>query len=162
MNRVYLLIGSNKGDRMKYLEEARNKIIQKIGLILKSSSVYETEPWGFDHECQFLNQCLMVETSLSPHDVLILLKKIEKHFRRKENPGVYESRNMDIDILFYNDIIFNEKDLKIPHPLLHQRKFALAPIVEVEPDLIHPVLKKTVRELFLKCPDKKRVVLYCK
>ena len=102
----------------------------------------------------------MVETSLSPHDVLILLKKIEKHFKRRGNPGVYESRYMDIDILFYNEIIFNEKDLKIPHPLLHQRQFALVPMVEIDPDFIHPVLIKTVRELLLQCTDEKMVVLY--
>ncbi len=137
-------------------------ITGQIGIILRKSSIYETEPWGFDHEDQFLNQCLMVETSQSPHGVLKSLQKIEKHFKRVRNPGLYESRNMDIDILFYDDIILDEENLKIPHPLLHERKFALILLVEVDPDLIHPVFSKTVSELLLQCSDNKMVVLYRK
>jgi 2-amino-4-hydroxy-6-hydroxymethyldihydropteridine diphosphokinase len=162
MNHVYLLIGGNKGNRIKCLEETRNKIALQIGLILKNSSVYETEPWGFEDECFFLNQCLLVETLLSPHDVLKSIKKIEAHFDKKtrRNSGLFESRNMDIDILFYNDLILNDKDLKIPHPLLAERKFVLTPLAEIKPDLIHPVIHKTVRELLAQCPDNKMVVLY--
>jgi len=144
------------------MEEAREMITGQIGIILRKSSIYETEPWGFDHEDQFLNQCLMVETSQSPHGVLKSLQKIEKHFKRVRNPGLYESRNMDIDILFYDDIILDEENLKIPHPLLHERKFALILLVEVDPDLIHPVFSKTVSELLLQCSDNKMVVLYRK
>ncbi len=160
MNHVYLLIGSNKGDRKNYLEEAGKKIIQQIGLIHKRSPVYETEPWGFDHESFFLNQCVLVLTSLSPYNVLRSLKKIEKQFGRRDNPGVYKSREMDIDILFYNDIILRENDLIIPHPLVHERMFTLVPLADIDPGLIHPVFKKTVGELLLQCPDKKRVMLF--
>jgi len=160
VNHVYLLIGSNKGDRKNYLEEAGKKIIQQIGLIHKRSPVYETEPWGFDHESFFLNQCVLVLTSLSPYNVLRSLKKIEKQFGRRDNPGVYKSREMDIDILFYNDIILRENDLIIPHPLVHERMFTLVPLADIDPGLIHPVFKKTVGELLLQCPDKKRVMLF--
>ena len=137
-------------------------ITGQIGNILRKSSIYKTEPWGFDHKDHFLNQCLMVETHQLPHDVLKSLQKIEKHFKRMRHPGLYESRNMDIDILFYNDMILNEENLKIPHPLLHERKFALIPLVEVDPDFIHPVFNKTVSELLKQCADNKRVVLYRK
>ncbi|KPK79819.1 MAG: hypothetical protein AMS27_17660 [Bacteroides sp. SM23_62_1] len=160
MHTVYLLIGGNKGDRIKFLEEAREIIIRQIGHIYKYSSVYETEPWGFNHENRFLNQCLIVKTLLSPHDVLKSIKEIEAHFDRMRNTDVYESRNMDIDILFFNDLILNDEDLKIPHPLLYERKFVLVPLVEVEPDLIHPVIHKTVSELLLQCSDNKIVVPY--
>jgi 2-amino-4-hydroxy-6-hydroxymethyldihydropteridine diphosphokinase len=160
VNHVYLLIGSNKGDRKNYLEEAGKKIIQQIGLIRKRSPVYETEPWGFDHESYFLNQCVLVLTPLSPYNVLRSLKEIEKQFGRRDNPGIYISREMDIDILFYNDIILRENDLIVPHPLLHERMFTLVPLADIAPGLIHPFFKKTVGELLLQCPDKKKVVLF--
>jgi 2-amino-4-hydroxy-6-hydroxymethyldihydropteridine diphosphokinase len=162
MNTVYLLIGGNRGNRIKFMEEAREMITGQIGSILRKSYIYETEPWGFDHQDRFLNQCLMVKTHQSPHDVLKSLQKIEKHFKRMRHPGLYESRNMDIDILFYNDMILIEENLKIPHPLLHKRKFALIPLVEVNPDFIHPVFSITVSELLKQCNDNKRVVLYRK
>ena len=160
MNYVYLLIGSNKGNRLSFLEEARKKIAQQIGLVLKCSSLYETEPWGFEDECLFLNQCLMVKTSLEPYEILECIRNIELQSGRERKSGVYENRNLDIDIIFYDDKIINKENLKIPHPLLHERKFTLVPLAEINPDLIHPVFHQTISELLSKCADNKMVVLY--
>ncbi|KPK88223.1 MAG: hypothetical protein AMS27_00265 [Bacteroides sp. SM23_62_1] len=160
MASVYLLIGGNLGNRIKLLEEAREMIARSTGTITRISSIYETEPWGFIHKRYFLNQCLKVKTSLPPYDILKSIKNIEVHFDRRKNSGTYKSRRMDIDILFYDNIILHEEDLQIPHPLLQERRFVLVPLVEIQPDFIHPVLNKSVRELLSQCSDNKIVKLY--
>jgi 2-amino-4-hydroxy-6-hydroxymethyldihydropteridine diphosphokinase len=153
MQRVYLLLGGNLGNRSMNLRTAREQITRFIGDIEKASSVYETEPWGFSHHIPFYNQAVVSATSLDPEKVLYALRKIEEGLGRKKEKGQYSARTIDIDILFYEDRVINEKDLVIPHPRLHERRFALAPLVEIAPLLGHPVLGKTIDTLYEQCDD---------
>jgi 2-amino-4-hydroxy-6-hydroxymethyldihydropteridine diphosphokinase len=152
MNTVYLSLGSNLGNRMKYLDDALVLIEEKIGKIVKRSSVYETEPWGIRDQSMFLNMAVCVTTNLTAVLLLETILEIEQKLGRIRIAKWYE-RIIDIDILFYNNMIINEDDLIIPHPYLQERKFVLEPLVEIAPDFIHPVLKITVKELLLKCTD---------
>ncbi len=140
-----------------YLEKARKQISLHIGKIQTTSSVYETEPWGFSAEIPFLNQVAISETILEPQQVMQKILGIEKDLGRIRKQGRYSSRRIDIDILFYDDMIINEKDLVIPHPMLHKRRFALEPLAEIEPELVHPVLKKTISDLYKECSDNSEV-----
>ena len=152
-NEVYLLTGGNLGDRFKLLEQAKNEISEKIGKIKNESSIYETVPWGFKAEQDFLNQVVEVSTKLSPQKVLEFCLEIEDELGRERKSGYYESRTMDIDILFYNDEIINEPGLIIPHPKLHLRRFTLVPLTEIEPDFVHPVLNKKLTLILEECND---------
>ncbi len=154
MNKVYLLIGGNLGDRFDFLSQVKLKIQKHVGNIIQESSIYESTPWGFDSENDFLNQVIIILTKLSPKGVLDFCLKIENDLGRKRQSVNYSSRTMDIDILFYNDEIFNEPDLIIPHKNLHKRLFTLIPLVELSPDFIHPGLKENLSELMGKCDDK--------
>jgi len=154
MNKVFLGIGTNLGDRSANLQEAISKINEIIGSVLSSSSVYETEPWGFLAEEQFYNMVAEVETKLSPSGLLGAILMIETLLGRVRTGKQYTSRNIDIDILFYNDLIMNEEALKIPHHHLHERKFVLVPLCEIAPQLVHPVINKTIAELLGLCDDK--------
>lgn len=156
-NEVYLLTGGNSGDRFKLLEQAKSDISEKIGKIKNESSIYETAPWGFKAEQNFLNQVVEVSTKLTPQKVLEFCLEIENELGRERKSGHYESRTMDIDILFYNDEIINEPGLIIPHPKLHLRRFTLVPLTETEPDFVHPVLKKTLAVLLENCNDNSKV-----
>ncbi len=153
MKDVYLLTGSNLGDRNAFLRFARNRIQSRMK-IDSTSSVYESIPWGYQSESSFLNQCLRVETELGPQELLSFLKEIEKQSGRKKKSPEYEDRSLDIDILFYGKEIIYEKDLVIPHPRLHLRAFTLVPLIEIASGFIHPVLGKTPGELLDECPDK--------
>ncbi len=157
METTYLGIGTNNGDRAKNLAKALVLIEGKAGRILKSSSVYETEPWGFESPHFFLNMVLKVETTLSPVKLLEIVHIIEAELGRKRSRTRYVSRVMDIDILFYGDEVISTKELVIPHPLISERKFVLVPLVEIEPDLVHPVFRKTISDLLIRCSDKNDV-----
>ena len=152
-NEVYLLIGGNLGDQFKLLEQAKIAISEKIGKIRNESSIYETAPWGFKAVQDFLNQVIKVSTKLSPQKVLEFCLEIEDELGRERKSGHYESRTMDIDILFYNDEIINEPGLIIPHPKLHLRRFTLVPLTEMEPDFVHPVLNKKLTLILEECND---------
>jgi len=143
---VFLLLGSNLGDRHLFLKQADEAIGREVGNIVKRSSVYQTQPWGKTDEPDYLNQVLLVKTDLLPRDVLQRILTIEQTMgrRRVEKWG---SRTIDIDILFYGDSIVNEYDLVIPHPHLHQRKFVLEPLAEIAPAFIHPVLNESILQL---------------
>lgn len=153
MNQAVLLLGCNIGDRVNYLSLAIDALENEVGKVSDKSSIYESEPWGFDCETSFLNQVLLVETNSSAD---ILLKKIQsieiKLGRVRSNKG-YEARTMDIDILFYNDLILETESLKIPHPELHKRRFTLLPLSEILPFKEHPILKKTLEKLLMECED---------
>jgi 2-amino-4-hydroxy-6-hydroxymethyldihydropteridine diphosphokinase len=157
MHKVFLGIGTNLGDRSANLREAVLSIGDVIGKVTVTSSVYETEPWGFEAEEQFYNMVVEAETALSPSGVLGAILMIEAHLGRLRTGEQYSSRSIDIDILFYNDIVMNEEALKIPHPHLHERKFVLVPLCEIASGLIHPVMNKTITELLGLCNDKSNI-----
>jgi 2-amino-4-hydroxy-6-hydroxymethyldihydropteridine diphosphokinase len=148
MNRVYLALGANLGDRDLNLLKAIELIAEKIGIFSAISSVYETLAWGFESEHPFLNQVVCVETDLSPQEILTETQNIEKAIGRTEKTKHhYQDRLIDIDLILYNDWIFDSENLKLPHPLFHQRTFVLEPLNEIAPELVHPVLQKTVKTL---------------
>ena len=157
MSKVFLGIGTNLGDRENNLEKAIEKIGEHIGRILQSSSVYETPPWGFDAENDFLNMVLGVETSLTPPEIIKKIVAIESMLGRERDQNRYSSRVIDIDILLYDDLVIHEKGLKIPHRLMHERRFVLVPLCELAPDLIHPILKKSMSLLLEECRDRSKI-----
>jgi 2-amino-4-hydroxy-6-hydroxymethyldihydropteridine diphosphokinase len=146
MATVYIGIGSNIGDRKANCMRAV-KLMNESGIVVKKeSSPYETEPWGMKEQPRFINMAVMAETDLSPQSVLAAVKCIEEKMGRQEATR-WGPRCIDLDILFYDDRIITEKDIRIPHPLLHMREFVLLPLSEIAPDKYHPVLEKTVRQL---------------
>jgi len=157
MSIVFLGIGTNLGNRESNLSEAILKIEEHIGQVLQTSSVYETAPWGFDAENDFLNMAVSVETDHSPAEIMKKITRIESMLGRERNQDRYSSRIIDIDILLYDDLVLNEDGLKIPHPLIHERKFVLAPLCELAPDLIHPVFGKSMSVLLEDCRDRSKI-----
>ncbi len=157
MAKTYLLLGGNAGNRAMLLNKGRQKISELIGAPLAISSVFETEPWGFIHETPFLNQLVITGTFLEPDKVMQAILEIEQQLGRTRGKKQFISRKIDIDILFYDDRIINTKNIIIPHPLLHKRRFALEPLAEIEPQLVHPVFKKTIARLLTECDDMMRV-----
>ena len=153
MKIVFLGIGTNLGNREINLEKAVAGIEEFIGPVLKSSAVYETEPWGFQAKEDFLNMVVKAETRLTTSGLLGRILRIESLYGRVRSRKRYSSRLIDIDILLYEDLIVDEESLKIPHPLLHERKFVLVPLCEIASELIHPVLKKSYAELLNTCKD---------
>jgi 2-amino-4-hydroxy-6-hydroxymethyldihydropteridine diphosphokinase len=153
MNRTYLLIGGNVGNRHQNLEKAAQLIDGQAGKIVQRSAIYETEAWGKSDQPAFLNQVLEVETGLDPHPLLDTILQIEQAMGR-ERKEKYGPRTIDIDILLYNDIELDTDELVIPHPQMHLRRFALSPLAEIAPQVIHPFFKKSVDQLLLECPDK--------
>ena len=160
MKKVYLGLGSNLEKRAGYLQQARNRIEELIGHVVLASSIYETEPWGFESTNEFLNMVICIETDLSPSGVLGRILMIESQLGRVRSETHYASRNIDIDILFYEDEVLNEEALKIPHPLIHERRFVMVPLAEIAPDMIHPVLKKTMKCLLGECKDDSKVNIF--
>lgn len=146
---LYLGLGANLGQREKTLQRAIERIQETIGPIVARSSFHYSEPWGFSSENTFLNACLIAETDLDARACLRLTQNIEKELGRtmKTENAQYHDRLIDIDILFYDNLILNEKDLTIPHPLLHKREFVLKPLSEIAADFKHPILQKSVAEL---------------
>ena len=152
MEDVYLLIGGNMGNREEYLEKAKLAIEKRCGKIKKQSAVYETEAWGITHQEKFLNQALAIQTRLSPQDLLNTILDIEGLLGRKRAVK-YGPRIIDIDILLYNNQVVNLRDLKIPHPELQNRRFALQCLNDIASDQVHPVLQKPVAQLLAECTD---------
>ena len=132
-HKVYLGLGSNLGDCRKNLERAIRLIGDRVGLVTRQSSFIETEPWGFESPHKFMNAVILCETTRSPREVLLLTQQIERDMGRmkKSVSGGYADRAIDIDILLYDDVTIDEPDLKIPHPLMHQRDFVMIPLEEV-------------------------------
>lgn len=159
MVRAFLILGSNLGDRPAHIEKAGSLIKKKVGKIVAISSVYQTAAWGRTEQSAFLNQVLGVETKLTAEQLLIEVLAIEKSQGRIQGEK-WGPRTLDIDILFYGDLVMNLPELTIPHPEIANRKFVLEPMLEVEPDLVHPVLKKTIRKLYAECKDSLPVEMY--
>ena len=145
--KVFLLTGSNIEPRTDYLREAEKMITEQTGVILQRSAIYESEPWGFKTENNFLNRILEVETGLTAEEMLEKLLEIEQILGRERSGTSYSSRTIDIDILYFGKSRIQKESLEVPHPRLHLRRFTLLPLVEIAPDFEHPVLKKTNREL---------------
>ena len=138
-HQVYLGLGTNLGDRQANIEQAIRLIGERVGMVVRQSSLIETEPWGFESPNKFLNAVILCETERTPHQVLRLTQKIERDMGRRKKTSLnsklsslnYSDRTIDIDILLYDDITVDEPDLKIPHPLMHERDFVMKPLNEI-------------------------------
>jgi 2-amino-4-hydroxy-6-hydroxymethyldihydropteridine diphosphokinase len=154
---VFLGLGTNLGGREAWIKKALELITKSVGRITACSGIYETEPWGFVSRNNFLNMVIRVLTDMKPSDLLEKLAIIENQLGRKRNEGKYISRTMDIDILLYGNSVIDSPDLKIPHPLIQDRRFVLVPFCDIAPELIHPVLNKTFAALLKECKDEGNV-----
>jgi 2-amino-4-hydroxy-6-hydroxymethyldihydropteridine diphosphokinase len=146
MNDVFLLSGSNLGDRQLYLQQAIQHIETDIAPVVKLSSVYETQSWGKTDAPDYLNQVILIKTALTARDVLQKILNIETVLGRKREEK-WGPRTIDLDILFYGSMIISEPGLQIPHPELQNRRFTLEPLSEIAPDFVHPVFKKSIFQL---------------
>ena len=156
---VFISIGTNMGDRYENIIKALNLLEDNNIKIEKVSSIYETEPWGFECEQWFLNLVASVKTNLNPFKLLDTLQKIEKSLGRQEKSnGTYKPRIIDLDIIFYNDLIIHTHELIIPHKLMHRRNFVLQPLAEIAPDFIHPLLETPVKQLLKECTDTTKII----
>lgn len=160
LNRVFLGIGGNLGNRICNLRHAVELIGERIGRIEKVSSVYLSEPWGFKHAKYFTNIVAEVYTTFSADEVLTKAFEIESELKRTRSGNGYEGRTMDIDILFFNSEIINTERLIIPHPHICQRFFVLLPMQEIEPNFVHPQNGKTMKELTEICTDNGKIKKY--
>jgi len=152
MINVFLLLGSNLGNRQGYLQKAIDLIETELGTVAKKSSIYETEAWGKTDEPNYLNQVVQVNTMLSARQVLDNILQIETQMGRVREEK-WGSRIIDIDILFYGQGIINESGLIVPHPELHNRRFTLEPLSEIAANLEHPILKKSIFQLKIELKD---------
>jgi 2-amino-4-hydroxy-6-hydroxymethyldihydropteridine diphosphokinase len=157
VNITYLLLGSNLGDKQVNLEKATTYLANHAGLITRKSSIYETMPWGVSGQPSYWNQVVRQETALSPEELLQVIHSIEQQMGRERRIH-YESRIIDIDILYYNDIVLETANLTIPHPQMTRRRFTLVPLAEIAPYLKHPVLHYSSQELLQLCKDNLEVV----
>ncbi len=152
MNRVFLSLGGNLGDRLSNLRQALHALAETVGELQSMSSIYETEAWGGVSQPDYLNLAVIIKTDLKPLEVLEKTQAIEKKFGRIRKAR-WEARTVDIDILFYNGLVFDSVNLSIPHPLIAIRKFVLMPLMEIAPDFEHPVLKIAIKNLYSICKD---------
>lgn len=146
---VYLGIGSNIGDRHSYINQAIQEV-DKIARVISISELYETEPLGFKADQNFINCCIKIRCSMTPHQLLKALREIERELGRleKSKNGMYKSRTIDLDILFFGDLTYSDKQLVIPHPELHNRSFVIQPLNDIAPELKHPLLNRTIQEIW--------------
>ncbi len=157
MARLFLLLGGNLGNKERIFTNARIRLEEELGQITQMSSVYETEPWGFQSDYLFWNQVILIETEQSPCEALKKTKAIEQELGRVRKAERYSSRLIDIDLLFYDDLVFHEPQLELPHPRIIDRRFVLEPLSEIAPNMLHPVFRQTIMELLENCSDTLRV-----
>jgi deoxyguanosine kinase len=157
LKNIYISIGSNKGDKFKNLQNAVDLIHYKIGCILSISKVYKSPAMGFEGD-EFLNACIIVESTLNSKVVMQLLLNIEKNLGRTRSAKKgYESRTIDLDVIFYADEVISTKTLTTPHPEMHKRKFVLLPLNDIAPQMMHPKKQKDVAELLEQCKDESTI-----
>ncbi|MDP4184489.1 MAG: 2-amino-4-hydroxy-6-hydroxymethyldihydropteridine diphosphokinase [Bacteroidota bacterium] len=159
MTKSYLILGGNQGNKENYRLCAIDEIRNRCGELISLSQVYLTEPWGFECDDLFWNQAVCIETQLSPESLLEELLDIEHRLGRIRDKAGYQSRTIDIDILYYDDEIITTDKLIIPHPKIHLRRFVLCPLCDIAPDYIHPVFGKSNLQLLNECPDKNKAFL---
>ncbi|HLF52115.1 2-amino-4-hydroxy-6-hydroxymethyldihydropteridine diphosphokinase [Flavobacterium sp.] len=153
-NQVILSIGSNQGERLENIKQCVDLIHQEIGTVIRVSKLYETPSWGFESDA-FYNGAVAIHTNKSPQEVLSAILKIEKKLGRvRKNQLGYQARTIDIDILSFNDEIIETENLQIPHPQMQNRLFVLLPMMDLQLDIIHPILNKTISDLIRECQDK--------
>ncbi len=157
-NIAYLLLGGNVGKVGENLAKTRELIQQRAGKVIASSGIYQTQAWGFESDALFLNQALCISTPWPPVVLLEKLLETEAVMGRKRTKPGYESRVMDIDILFFNEEVIQEPGLIVPHPRMHLRNFALLPMLELAPQLVHPVFNKTIQTLTANCSDTNKAI----
>ena len=157
MIKLYILLGGNLGNKQVIFSEARARLSQQVGTITNQSAIYETEPWGFQSNDIFWNQAIEISTAFSPNEVLQQTQQIERTLGRIRKANQYDSRTIDIDILFFGDQVIQTENLVVPHPRIQERKFALVPLNEIAPELIHPVFEKGIRQLLEECTDPLKV-----
>jgi 2-amino-4-hydroxy-6-hydroxymethyldihydropteridine diphosphokinase len=151
---LVLLLGSNLGRRSGNLQQARVLIAESIGSIKSVSSIYETAPWGYESQNGFLNQCITLWSDMDPGRILDSIHLIEAKLGREGRSLEYTDRRIDIDILFYGDMVLTLPDLQIPHSKIQDRRFSLVPLAEILPDFEHPILQKKISTLLSECKDK--------
>lgn len=156
---VFLLLGANLGEREATLAKATDLISVRIAPVTLQSHLYETAPWGVTDQPAFLNQVISIKTVLTPEELLSQTLEIEKQLGRERRLR-WGARLIDIDMLYYSDLILDTENLHLPHPRLHQRRFTLVPLVEIAPDFVHPVLQKTNQELLNECTDDSQVSVF--
>ncbi|OJJ17470.1 2-amino-4-hydroxy-6-hydroxymethyldihydropteridine diphosphokinase [marine bacterium AO1-C] len=156
MHTIYLLLGTNLGEKAANLNLAKQLIEKEVGQVLVSSSIYETMPWGIEDQPIFYNQVLKVESNLEMISLLKTTQSIEQVMGRKKYRH-WGERLIDIDILYIDDLVYNSEDLNVPHLQIPNRRFTLVPLVEIAPDFIHPVSALSQTQLLTECPDKLEV-----
>lgn len=155
----HLILGSNLGNRLQQLAAAKELLSTKAGILTGESKIYETQPWGFEDQPWFLNQVVALKSDLEPVALLDVLKQAEKDLGRQ--PGEkWHARHIDIDILLCGSMIFENERLTLPHPHLHERNFVLLPLMDLVPHFTHPLLGKTIEELYLESRDIGEVYIF--
>ena len=158
MNKAVLLLGSNLGDGQLLFQHVISIIDERLGKLEMQSALYQSPPWGFEHENNFINQVLIMNTEKDSDPVSQSCLQIEVDLgRKKRKTQGYVARIIDIDVLFVNDEVIETETLVLPHPRLHLRKFTLLPLAELIPDFVHPTLNKTIQELLVACEDNSEV-----
>jgi len=161
--KVFLSLGSNEGDRIKNLQQAIDLLIEGGAKLINSSSVYTTASWGNDQLSDFYNMVIHIQIQLEPLKLLQKIEEIERKMGRskarvfRKTEREYQDRLIDIDILYYNDLVLDSETLQIPHPRMHLRNFVLVPLLEIAPDLVHPVIREDSHSLIKNCADVNKV-----
>lgn len=156
---AYIILGSNKGDKIEYINKAITEISSVVGEVIAQSSNYQTSPWGFESESEFVNKVICVKTKLEPSSLMRSLLQIENNLGRERDASTneYQSRTIDLDVLIIDDLVIFTELLQVPHPRMSERKFVLVPLNEIAPNLNHPERKMTIANLLEICSDNESV-----